>query len=1187
MTRNSIRLYLSLGIISVMALSLVLWVMPALADHKAQATGVLVTDPTTVSPDEANVTTADRTITITLTDPNLNGPLFVGTGPNGETADPSVSGVNGATLASGDRITVGADGVTAVPPNAPGPFLVALAANPIGPGGSTPMADSDDDGDIDINDIFIVDADCNDDGFDDISVASLFDGSRGLVNFTMVQAGCGGQGFEVRYATPGVSLTRATKVFPQELATPGTGVIGGESFSVALGATLQDTDAGGAVNSGDVTVNAGAVTIGGLSGNTITLTATAVLNTGDQSITLDYLGREVLTVPANGTGDFDIALANAISGDLGAIAVVAGPGGGATGDVAGFGLAGQTVTFRPATALTSGDTFTVEYAGRETVTVPETGIHNTERFTLEIKLANLPLQDTDASGAVDNNDITVTVSGRTATDTPVMTGIGQTFVLVVTSADKPTGLAAGNQITLVGSGDALPLGTSIFVEYLGFEDLVTVTGADPADKIPLRLRETGPDTGVFEATVIAIDGDLHGANVRNANLNPGGEARPELAVFSDLAITVRYGDRLPVKTITARIDVESDPPTFDSTSPDEGAITNFLDTVLTTVASDLLAGVASTVETSVNVNITIDTIPEDVSSGDITITETFDGSGAYTISYNINNISKIADAITNSDEINAVVTWEITVKDKAGNEGSTSPLVDGVRVPKKLNVDNRKPKVNSATANSVTSITVTFDRAMEAASFQPSDFLVDGNVPSAVLADPDDPASVILTVTLAGPSATPRVQVVGEVQDLGGNVLDVSDAARSDVPAALDAIAPTLSVTIADTYTKGEISISASSNEPIVGILPSGIRTINLCTANATGDLVCAGVPSYTLTTSFITQQEEWSFSLAGFGMGRYNIEMDVRDGNTNTGTAGNADPTDADALTFEIDTSLPGSTPSVPSNTLTDTFVVLIDWRSEGTEYAGDTHADVTITKATLDEGTADERNVLAQASTRDNQNFSVAIPNVGLGDHTLTFNGTDELGNTLAEDASLEFTVTEPPPFSLSLQPGMNLVSIPGEPEAGSINTVFGAVPEVDLIFTREGGIWLTAFRDPLAPTTFIGNLSSIDSRHAYWIRTTATVAVDLKIPPLAANQLLPVISVRGGEWNLVPVISLLPIGDGVGEIQQSSTINAKDYLGENWSRTFTFDSGRWVPVTSLDNVEVGRGYWVFFITNDRLVP
>ena len=399
------RVFVIAGSVALVPLAalILLWVLPAGADHKVLEDGNLVAVPRTVSPGEANVTTADRTITIRLTDPNLNGPLFMGTGPNGETADPSVSAVNGATLASGDRITVAADGVTAVPPNSPGPFLVALAANPIGPGGSTPMADSDDDGNIDVNDIFVVDADCNDDGFDDISVASLFDGSRGLVNFTMVQAGCGGQGFEVRYATTGVGLTRDTRLFAEGVAIPQGGLVDGEAF------------------------------------------------------------------------------------------------------------------------------------------------------TLDLNIDNLPLQDTDGSGVVDAKDITVTVPGRTSSDTPVVTSIGNTASL----ANPASGLAAGNQITLVHSGGALAAGTSISVQYLGLEDLVTVTGADPAEKVPLRMRETGPDTGVFEATLIAIDGSLHDANEPNDSLDPTSANRPLLAVIGGGAITVRYEDRLPPKTITARVEVEA------------------------------------------------------------------------------------------------------------------------------------------------------------------------------------------------------------------------------------------------------------------------------------------------------------------------------------------------------------------------------------------------------------------------------------------------------------------------------------------------------------------------------------------------------------------------------------------------------------------------------------------------------
>ena len=48
-------------------------------------------DPSIVSSDNA-IPEADRTITVTLTDKNLNTPLFVGNGPDGEA--PDITGIN-------------------------------------------------------------------------------------------------------------------------------------------------------------------------------------------------------------------------------------------------------------------------------------------------------------------------------------------------------------------------------------------------------------------------------------------------------------------------------------------------------------------------------------------------------------------------------------------------------------------------------------------------------------------------------------------------------------------------------------------------------------------------------------------------------------------------------------------------------------------------------------------------------------------------------------------------------------------------------------------------------------------------------------------------------------------------------------------------------------------------------------
>ena len=108
---RSKKVLIPLGLVGipVILLTLLLWALPAGATHTAGVKGTLAVSPVAVSPD-VTISTGSRTITVTLIDPNMNSPLFVDTGPYGELADASVSGVNGATLASGDRITTGSAG---------------------------------------------------------------------------------------------------------------------------------------------------------------------------------------------------------------------------------------------------------------------------------------------------------------------------------------------------------------------------------------------------------------------------------------------------------------------------------------------------------------------------------------------------------------------------------------------------------------------------------------------------------------------------------------------------------------------------------------------------------------------------------------------------------------------------------------------------------------------------------------------------------------------------------------------------------------------------------------------------------------------------------------------------------------------------------------------------------------------
>ena len=431
-------------------------------------------------------------------------------------------------------------------------------------------------------------------------------------------------------------------------------------------------------------------------------------------------------------------------------------------------------------------------------------------------------------------------------------------------------------------------------------------------------------------------------------------------------------------------------------------------------------------------------------------------------------------------------------------------------------------------------------------------------------------------------------------------------------------------------------------------------------------------------------------------------------------------DETTSDALVFEIDTLLPpptGTTPSDDPNgeapiSISDPFFIEIRWWSERDEYVGDSHSTVDLTKAVLDEGTGAERDVFNLRSSRDGRRWTIAIPDISLGDHTLTFNGVDRAGNSRDPDEVIRFTDVLRPDFELALTPGLNLVSLPGDPADEDINAVFAGAEGVNGVVTydpeavdpeaadriraadvdgsncvdgRDLTVIARAIGDSVAlgmiididanrlidvhdlvaaaryfgvgvprefptppvfpddpvcsppsapwpgavrtgdPDMLEGPLTTMDARHAYWVRSTASVVVGVDIPPLGAQEPLPTIDVTGGMWNLVPVISLLPLE----KIPQGSTLDADDYLGGNWTRGYTFDRGQWVRVVpgatvvhQCDNpdqdplptvgdcgtqdpahsgqfftrdiagqvddaVNIGRGYWVWFTADGTLTP
>ena len=233
----------------------------------------------------------------------------------------------------------------------------------------------------------------------------------------------------------------------------------------------------------------------------------------------------------------------------------------------------------------------------------------------------------------------------------------------------------------------------------------------------------------------------------------------------------------------------------------------------------------------------------------------------------------------------------------------------------------------------------------------------------------------------------------------------------------------------------------------------------------------------------------------------------------------------------------------------------------------------------------------MLANASSSDNMKFTIAISEIGVGMHTLTYNGMDEGGNDFDSDATLKFEVVTPPALMLNLNAGNNLVSLPRDPASTDVQDVFGDVEEVTLIFTQprpgESDLpWMFAVRDP-ATGQFAGDLRTIDARHAYVVKSSGSTTVAIDIPQLDAQQVPPSISVPAGKWTLVPVVSLAAIGAGADEVKVGTEFCAGSYFGVDLSNAYTFETGQWRSVMKDGAVKIGSGYWVLLSKDGIITP
>ena len=575
------------------------------------------------------------------------------------------------------------------------------------------------------------------------------------------------------------------------------------------------------------------------------------------------------------------------------------------------------------------------------------------------------------------------------------------------------------------------------------------------------------------------------------------------------------------------------------------------------------------------------------------------------------------------------INWFIVVFDKAGNvtlsdsdpasiddlgaDGAAGGGDDGLQLlavdePTILRVDRLAPSygagkiltgnywdpnTSAVKNNRKSSIEVQFSEKMDSTSVSAGDFTVDGLTPVNAEVFSKLETSVFLTLGYdLAPYDKPGVALVSAVSDKAGNT-STSIAAIE----ATDKIAPTFTVTVDKSLTNKGISIAIASDEAVSGNLP----TVELYKK---GDAVTAEKIMPVVVTGTDTWKSEVTTEL-NVAQGDISIYVEGKDLAQNTGTVGKKDSTAAGSVLFKYDTVINAPTfDPVKSVTTTLTSV-----ETSAPFIRAVYDEAVSITKAEFGVKGATLTDVTSAMFSSDEKTWIYPTSGLTVGeDYEFKIDAKDTAGNE-QKAQSTEFIVKERAKVDIAMVPGRNLVSLPGSPAAGEINLV-GIPDEVTEVITYDptpagiaaGGPWLVATR-PEGGGDLTGTLTSLDSVHAYWMKTTSTAPIEVEIPQQGIDAVPPSIPVVNG-WNLVPVASLTgetpaaspdtSCGPGKGGGVVAGCKLADQYFGSTaWITAYTFNTtaNRWVKLLPSqlpgDTVAIGKGYWLYVGKDGVLVP
>jgi hypothetical protein len=729
---------------------------------------------------------------------------------------------------------------------------------------------------------------------------------------------------------------------------------------------------------------------------------------------------------------------------------------------------------------------------------------------------------------------------------------------------------------------------------------LTIDNLSTGVSIEATSTETGVDTGIF-VVVFTVTPTTTDEDAVEIAASDGDQIRVTYCIIA--ADSCEAGSIVAdTPDFASKIVVDATGPTIESEAPDDEDVSSDADPTLQVDIGDSGIGVG---DADTDVRGRVDFI--------VTTTVT-----------TVQVAGKI-DAIDDDDDVqwqvqrstasnpDGVLTWAVIAVDALGNETVAGPF--------SIEIDTAEPELLSATtgdvaaeddldvtftdtdSNSASGIRLEFDDEIDPITVNTADFLVQLGDVELEVADAEyfdtssttDNTHFSIFLTLAEDLSAddePTVQITGDIRGEAENQVEVG----STVTAA-DGIGPTVTVELTGTAeaviaTNASLTIRVTADEDSDNpdSETSGELVVTLMADVAlatTGTGRAADV--FAIASSLTVWDYTLEFDTDGTEDGVYNVylafvDASAQDNPGTTGlTAANFDIASDDVIIFEVDTQIADPIITFSADD-TNTFIT-VDYTAEGTEYVSDSHATIVTLTATIDGDSVD-------VATEDSIVWTIAAPTGGYSEaeHDLILVATDEVGNVVtfdrlaADDDAIE--IVERADLSISLRPGLNLISLPGDPVSTAINDVIGADHPINQVLTYDPAVdggWLISERGD--DGLFAGTLTTMGSSLAYFVRTTTFEALDVLIPrPSVGEQVLPPSIALVEGWNLVPVVDI------TGDAGAGDGIDADDYFGSiTVERAYGVTAFGRLEVLDIaaDEVVIGEGYWVYTDLDDVLVP